>query len=105
MAGASVRSRVDRGKRVGEALGVARDQRLAELGLAGEVVVEAGLGDRQLGGDVGVAEAVEAAHLDEPFGDVEDARRAVSPSPPCVWCVATVARFVLRAIVASRSTG
>jgi hypothetical protein len=32
------------------------------------VVVEAGLGDPELGGDVGVAEAVEAAALHEPLG-------------------------------------
>ncbi len=45
----------------------------AELGLAGEVVVQARLGDADLGGDVGVAEAVEAARLHQPLGDVEDA--------------------------------
>jgi hypothetical protein len=45
--------------------------------LAGEVVVEAGLAELQLGGDVGVAEAVEAAALHEPLGDVEDPRRGI----------------------------
>ena len=67
-------------ERRGEALRVALDQRLAELGLPGEVVVQAGLGDAELVRDVGVAEAVEAARLHEPLGDVED-RGGVSESP------------------------
>ena len=50
-------------ERLREALGVASYERLAQLGLAGEVVVEAGLGEGELGGYVCVAEAVEAADL------------------------------------------
>ncbi len=68
---------VDRCERVRETLRVASDERLAQLGLAGEVVVEAGLGEGQLGGHVRVAEAVEAADLDESFGGIEDARARV----------------------------
>ncbi len=37
------------------------------------MIVEAGLGDAELHGDVGVTEAVEAARLPERFGDVENA--------------------------------
>ena len=49
------------------------DQCLAQLRLAGEVVVECGLGHAQLGGDVGVAHAIETALLHQPLGDVEHA--------------------------------
>src|ERR671923_1320132 len=61
----------------GEAGGVALDERPAELRLAGKVVVQAGFGDAQLSGDVGVAEALEAAALDEPLRAVEDPRGSV----------------------------
>src|SRR5919108_5647631 len=61
----------------GEAGGVALGERPAELRLAGKVVVQAGFGDAQLGGDVGVAEAVEPATLDEPLRAVEDSRGGV----------------------------
>src|SRR5665213_2140863 len=44
---------------------------MSELTLAAEVVVQARLGDLELLGDVGVADAVEATNLDEPLGDVE----------------------------------
>jgi len=71
---------VDLLERFGEAGGVAADQRFAELGLSGKVVVEAGLGEAELGGDVGIAEAVEAAALHEPFGAVEDPRCCVGVS-------------------------
>ena len=56
------------------------DQRLAELGLAGEVVVEARLRDVEFLRNVRVAEPVEAADLHEPLGDVEDPRRGVGLS-------------------------
>jgi hypothetical protein len=36
--------------------------------------VQRRLGDSQFGGDVGVAEPVESAHLCQPFGDVQDPR-------------------------------
>ena len=41
------------------------------------MVVEAGLGEGELGGYVCVAEAVEAADLDESFARVEDPRARV----------------------------
>ena len=52
---------LDHAQRSGEALGVTRHERHAELRLAGEVVMQAGLGHAELCGDVRVAEAVEAA--------------------------------------------
>jgi probable blue pigment (indigoidine) exporter len=74
-------ARVDLVERGGEALDVARDQRLAERGLAREVVVQARLRDGELERDVRVAEAVEAAGLHEPLGHLEDARRRVRLMP------------------------
>ena len=67
-----------------ETAGVTGDERLAEGGLAGEVVVQGGLGDLQLGSDVGVAEAVEPADLDQPLGHVQDPHgraRIIGPAP------------------------
>ena len=79
MAGASP-VRLDAAERRVEAARVARDQCPPELGLAGEVVVKARGRERELARDVRVAEAVEAAHLDEALGTVEDARRRVPVS-------------------------
>jgi hypothetical protein len=62
-------------ERRGEARRVALDQRLPELGLACEVVVQARLRDPELLGHVGVAEPVEPAELHQPFGHVEDLGR------------------------------
>jgi hypothetical protein len=53
---------------------VTGDERLAEVGLPGEVVMQGSFGDLQLGCDVGVAEAIEAADLDQPLGYVQDPR-------------------------------
>ena len=50
----------------------------------------------QLRRDVGVAEAVEAANLDEPFADVEDAR--ARPNLPAVAVRALLCRFVVRSL-------
>ena len=54
-----------------EAGRVTLDERLAELGLALEVVMEGGPGDVELCGHVPVTEAVVAADLQHPFGHVE----------------------------------
>ena len=48
-------------------------------GLPGEVVVEGRLRDLQLGGNVGIAEPVEATDLDETLGHVEDLGGRVTP--------------------------
>ncbi len=56
----------------GESCGVSGDEGGAQVGLAGKVVVQGRPGHTQLGGDVGVAEPVEAPVLDEPFTGVED---------------------------------
>ena len=54
-----------------EAMGVSVDQRFAELPLTGEVVVQCGFGDAEFGGDVGVADAIEASNLDQTLGRIE----------------------------------
>jgi hypothetical protein len=68
---------------MGEAFGVACDECLTQPRLAREVVVETGLGDRQLGGNIRVAEAIEATDLNEPFGDIKDAGARVPRLPAC----------------------
>ena len=68
-------SAVSRFARAGhETAGVTGDERFTEGGLTGEVVVQGSFSDLQLGGDVGVAEAVEPADLDQPLGHVQDPR-------------------------------
>ena len=54
---------------------VAGDQRLRELRLAGEVVVDARLGDGKLRADVGIGEAVVPPHLRQRLRGVQDAFR------------------------------
>jgi hypothetical protein len=60
-----------------EAVGVAVDDRQAEIGLRREVIVDAGLADAEGVGNVLVAERVVAARLDQRLGDVEDVRCGV----------------------------
>jgi len=74
-------SRVDLGERLCEPTRVPGDQRLSELGLAREVVVEARLRHGKLRGDVRVAEAVESPGLDEPLRDIEDVGRGIALRP------------------------
>ena len=65
---------LDGRQRLGEARRIACEERLAEFRLARKMVVQGRFGDLQLGGDVGVAEAVEPADLDQSLGDIEDPR-------------------------------
>ena len=62
----------------GESLRISLDQGTAELRLSREVVMQAGLGDMQLGRNVGVAEPVESTQLHQPLGDIEDAGGRIS---------------------------
>jgi hypothetical protein len=57
---------------------VALDQPPAEVRLRREVVMQAGFGHVQRLGDVGIAEAVEAARLHQALGHIQDALRAVA---------------------------
>src|SRR5208283_644272 len=68
----------DRGQGCEETGRVPDDKLLAQLGFAGEVVVQSGLGDAQLPGDVGVREAVEPTALYESLGYIEDGRARVA---------------------------
>ena len=61
-------------------LAVALDERAAKFGLGGEVIMQACLGDPDLGGDVGVAEAVEAARLHQTLGHIQNTGRCVRRS-------------------------
>jgi hypothetical protein len=54
---------------------VALDQTIPEIGLGREMIVQRCFRDMQRGGDVGIAEGVEAARLHQTFGNVEDAGR------------------------------
>ena len=54
---------------------VAIDQTIPKIGLGREMIVQRRFGDMQRGGDVSIAESVEAAGLNQTFGDVEDAGR------------------------------
>jgi hypothetical protein len=64
-----------------ETIRVSLDERLPELRLAREVIVQTRLGDLELGRDVRVAEAVESADLYEAFGGIQDPGRRVLASP------------------------
>src|ERR1700722_7638829 len=66
-------------QRLGKAGGVASKKSLTQFCLPGEVVVEGRLRDLQLGGNVGIAEPVEATDLDETLGHVEDLGSRVTP--------------------------
>ena len=74
--------RVDALQGLAEAPGIAVDERLPQFSLARKVVVQAGLGHAQLARHVGVAEAVEAAGLDQSLGHVQDARRGACRLQP-----------------------
>ena len=63
---------IDRGQRLPEHGDITLDQGQPEIGLAREVIVQTRLGDGEFCGDVGIAEAIEAAGLHQPLGDVED---------------------------------
>ena len=72
---------VDPLQRVPELRAVPGNESRSQRGLGGEMVVQAGLGDVQLGGDVGVAEPVEALGLHQALRHVEDALRGVHANP------------------------
>ena len=76
---------VDTGQLGDEADRVALDERGAELGLAGEVIVEGRRRDPELGRDIGIAEPVEPPGLHQALGDVEDPRGGVAVSSPWAW--------------------
>jgi hypothetical protein len=56
-----------------EAFGITADKGGAQRCFAGEMIVETCCGDAEADGDIGVAETVEAATLEETLGGVEDA--------------------------------
>ena len=70
--GCACRGRVDLVQRARKGRRVTLDEPASQFRLGGEVIVQRGLGEPDLGGDVGVAEAVEAARLHEVLGDVEN---------------------------------
>ena len=86
LAGCRGRGGIERRQRLAEPVGVAADERLAEVGLAGEVIVQRGLGDPEFGGDVGVAEPVEPAYLREALRDVQDLRCGVGVAAAACRC-------------------
>ena len=59
-------------QRTAEVLSVPRDEPPPEFALRAEVVVQRGLGQPYLLGNIGVAEAVEAPRLGEPFRDIKN---------------------------------
>ena len=63
---------LDAFERSGETNRVALDEGAAEVGLAREVIVQAGLRHAEFSGYVGIAEPVEAARLRQALGDVQD---------------------------------
>ena len=64
-----------------EAVRVPHEEGLAELCLRSEVVVKRRFRELELGGHVGIAEAVEASALDEALGHVEHLRRRADLAP------------------------
>ena len=59
-------------ERLGKNAAVALDQSSSELRFRGEMVVQAGLCDAKLHGNVGVAKAIITAGLHESFRDIQD---------------------------------
>ena len=75
---------VDPRQRVGKPLRVASDERLTELGLAGEVVMQGSAGKSELSGDIRIAEAVEATLSHALLGGIENpSSRPGLPSRTC----------------------
>src|SRR5450432_3974867 len=66
-------SLIDLFERAAEPLAVAHHQREREIALGCKMVVDARLADPDVGSDVGVTEAAEPLHLDQPLRRIEDA--------------------------------
>ena len=62
-----------------EAVLVTGDQRQAERSLRWKMIVQAGLGDMQCRGDIGVAEGIVASRLHEALGSVQNALGGLVP--------------------------